>query len=863
MNVLELKKVNKIYRYKKKKNHVLRDVCLTFGNTGMTFIIGKSGSGKSTLLNVIGGLDQYDSGEMVINGKSMNHFTEKDYDIYRNYEVGFIFQQFNILEDYNVYDNIVLALKLQNRKIEEEEIEQLLERLQILPHRNRKVNELSGGEQQRVAIARALIKHPQIILADEPTGNLDSETGKQVMDILKDISRETLVIVVTHDLEFAKRYGDRIIQIQDGIIVSNPIDVKDTQVVNDVRNKTSKLPFWDAVKLGIHSLFCKKIKLLFTILLITFSTLFLTLMFILYTYDVNDNHIQLLKKYHNNQIEIKKYSYSQHPDMTQYVSLKLPCKLNATDVDAISNHIQNGYPVYEMTDPSMSLYVTRWLRINIQEPIDFFDDSMETDLYTNETMNVQLIASDTLDQLIDEPIIGSYPKELDEIMISNYVADLMIQYGVYLYNSDEVFYPKTYEEIVNSNLKYYFGEKDSVKIAGIVNYDMKEFHELKGLIYLPSDTSIQKKYSLFNKYTNIIYNKIYVKSGFIEQLDVGKVFSLDDANQYSLKISENVDLASFHNSFVLQGEIMYYDGKEWKTTDTLEKNEVILNIKQLIPDFNDYKKKLQIYTNQYISRNPLDIEKEFLKTYYSLESYIGKQFDLKIYLECPILYQSFDRTPNVVHSVKVIGYTGLLNANDTGNYFSYDLLGEYLERSTKISSIMIKEKNLNQIKKIINQFPYDGKYATYTLYSDDLEHFYNGLLQYKDLINIGTFVFFVFSILLICNFMFASVSSKQKDIGILKSLGASKKDIFKIFLVEGVLLSIIIIFVVILSLFLVFSCLTEWYNFGIRWLVNPFYISGELILLIFVYIVMIVCISSIVPVFKITRMKPIDAIRKI
>ena len=213
--MIELKNVFKTYKSKKSKNTTaINGISFAFEGKGMTFILGKSGSGKSTLLNVIGGLDKYDKGDILILGKSSEEFKTADLDSYRNTYVGFIFQEFNLLEDYDVYENIILALQLQQKEINESEVDKLLERLELTDLKTRKVNELSGGQKQRVAIARALIKNPKIILADEPTGNLDSKTGRQVMELLKEISKEKLVVVVSHDEEYAKTYGDRILNLK-------------------------------------------------------------------------------------------------------------------------------------------------------------------------------------------------------------------------------------------------------------------------------------------------------------------------------------------------------------------------------------------------------------------------------------------------------------------------------------------------------------------------------------------------------------------------------------------------------------------------------------------------------------------------
>ena len=199
----------------------LDGVSIDFPERGMVFILGKSGSGKSTLLNVTGGLDRPDSGEIIVKGKSSKDFSAADFDSYRNTFIGFIFQEYNILNEFNVEQNIALALQLQGKKNDKAAVDALLEKVDLSEFGHRKPNTLSGGQKQRVAIARALIKDPEIIMADEPTGALDSKTGKDIMDTLKKLSKEKLVIIVSHDLDFAEQYGDRIVEMKDGKIISD------------------------------------------------------------------------------------------------------------------------------------------------------------------------------------------------------------------------------------------------------------------------------------------------------------------------------------------------------------------------------------------------------------------------------------------------------------------------------------------------------------------------------------------------------------------------------------------------------------------------------------------------------------------
>ena len=220
--MLSIKNLTKIYKSKGGNDTVaLNRVNIDFPEKGMVFLLGKSGSGKSTLLNLIGGLDFPTDGEIILKGRSSKDFSQSDFDSYRNTYIGFIFQEYNILNEFNVEQNIALAIELQGKKVSKEAVDSLLEQVDLTGYGKRKPNTLSGGQKQRIAIARALIKEPNIIMADEPTGALDSKTGEQVFETLKKLSSDKLVIVVSHDRDFAERFGDRIIELKDGQILSD------------------------------------------------------------------------------------------------------------------------------------------------------------------------------------------------------------------------------------------------------------------------------------------------------------------------------------------------------------------------------------------------------------------------------------------------------------------------------------------------------------------------------------------------------------------------------------------------------------------------------------------------------------------
>lgn len=228
--MLEVRNLKKVYKTKDGTEvFALDGVSLTFGETGLVFLLGKSGSGKSTLLNICGGLDAPTEGEIIVKGRSSKDFSQSDFDSYRNTFVGFIFQEYNILNEFSVEDNVALALELQGRPKNKDAINALLAEVDLVGFAKRKPNQMSGGQKQRIAIARALVKSPQIIMADEPTGALDSNTGRQVFETLKKLSQDKLVIVVSHDREFAETYGDRIIELKDGKVISDVTKGKEPQ----------------------------------------------------------------------------------------------------------------------------------------------------------------------------------------------------------------------------------------------------------------------------------------------------------------------------------------------------------------------------------------------------------------------------------------------------------------------------------------------------------------------------------------------------------------------------------------------------------------------------------------------------------
>ncbi len=264
--MLEIKKITKVYDTDGFKQKALDKVSINFRKNEFASILGPSGSGKTTLLNIIGGLDRYDDGDLVINEVSTKKYKDSDWDTYRNHRVGFVFQSYNLITHQTILQNVELALTLSgvSKKERRKRAKEVLKSVGLEKHINKKPNQLSGGQMQRVAIARALINNPDILLADEPTGALDSETSTQIMDLLKKVAKEKLVIMVTHNPELAEKYSTRIIRVKDGKVIddTNPYDGKDntkeTEEIEKAKSKKTSMNLKTALSLSLNNLMTKK-----------------------------------------------------------------------------------------------------------------------------------------------------------------------------------------------------------------------------------------------------------------------------------------------------------------------------------------------------------------------------------------------------------------------------------------------------------------------------------------------------------------------------------------------------------------------------------------------------------------------------
>ena len=444
-----IKFINVSKEYRSKKGQVTKALCdinINLGNKGLVFIIGKSGSGKSTLLNILGGLDSKTSGHIYIDNKDIDNFNEKDFDSYRNTYIGFIFQDFNLLEEYNVFDNVMLSAKLLRKKVDKEEILSLLDRLGLKGLEYRNINELSGGQKQRVGIARALIKNPKIILADEPTGNLDSVSSKETFNLLKEISKEKLVVVVSHDLENANTYADKILELQDGKIIRNELTTDELDD-NTFSLTKSKLPFKECLHFAFTSLKSNKVKLFFTVILTMISLVFMGISVNSFLYNKGDFMAGVMR-------DNEEYVFDVSKIKVEPTGSSMPLHITEEDINILKKNIKSEFnPTYQLYNNNRLLTFT-------------YGEYVEKDEYLNH-LPMWFMFIDVNDKRIIGNYKGQIPSNSNEIMVHKNVAIYICHHGI-LDSNNEIYKPDSIDELISSGKKIKLGN-NNVIITGIVD----------------------------------------------------------------------------------------------------------------------------------------------------------------------------------------------------------------------------------------------------------------------------------------------------------------------------------------------------------------------------------------------------------
>lgn len=428
--MLELKNVSKTYGGNGVQTRALRGVSIRFPARGMVFVVGKSGCGKSTLLHVLGGLDRADEGELVVDGASSKRFRPADYDRYRNEKVGFVFQEYNLFENFTVRANVQLALDLQNKRAAGGGIDDILAEVDLREKAEQKASTLSGGEKQRVAIARALVKDPQIVLADEPTGALDAASGDQVMALLKKLSRDRLVVVVSHDEERAARYADRIIRMRDGAVIEDVTlsapqggaeDAAQIAAQEAAERAAAKaagaaapprrgahLPARHALRLGLRSVKARPVRLAFTIFLSFVAFLCFAMLSTSLFYDEQRTAAQTISAAERTYLQTSKAYVREQMcyragELESVTEQTLATGYTAAEVQAFAQTYPGSVAVLKLSDSAS---------------IDGLSLSEQQDYFYQDDVRGLALVNDWMQWLA-----GGAPRSADEIAVSDFLFE--------------------------------------------------------------------------------------------------------------------------------------------------------------------------------------------------------------------------------------------------------------------------------------------------------------------------------------------------------------------------------------------------------------------------------------------------------
>jgi len=847
--VIELKNITKVYNEKKDNElKALKGVNLTLGENGLTFIIGKSGSGKSTLLNVLGGLDGYTSGEIIINGKSTKEFKEKDWDAYRNTFMGFVFQEYNLLDSYNIADNVKLSLELQGKKVTDQEVEKILNKVGLNDIQKRKPNELSGGQKQRVAIARTLIKNPDILLCDEPTGNLDSETSKQIFELLKEISKEKLVVIVSHDLDAANRYGDRIVKIADGEIVEDTKKVKSTEKIENLELKSAKLPLFYTFRMGVENLFKSKFRFILTFLLLIICFIFLGFTCALFSRNLEDEFINRFEENVGSEIKIFKYSknisysdiskkmYSKDANFSSLEEI-IPSSIGMNDNDL--NSIENKTGLDWMPE----------YNININGDV-YYGVIDETKYAYYQGANVRFSYNDSIDK---DKLIGNINN--DDIVITSYIADYIIYNGINVKdnlvdNSEEhVYKPGSYQQIIDDGKYIKLENLGYFKVSGIYKVDTKKYDDLKNITYYNIDDNVD---------TRILDNQLEKDSS------MHRVYMSKDKLNYYKNVKKNVTGAYVREKYKINNEALYfytndvrygylkdsvniYDGVSNRQVNNLNKDEIIINTAFLNILTNDeYTSGLYDFL-----KNNLDTqETDYINKFLGSNDIVNSKLALNI-KDNEIYFDFYD--------YKIVGVV-VDKEEYPIIYFNTDNVDNLVGDSVTLEYVYRNFDNVEDLKKTLEYYPIDNSDMLVSAnFFDDIASINNMIYFFKLVGKYGVILGCILALLALVNFIANSIKQRKKEIGIFKALGCSSKDIIKIFIIECILLILLSFVTSMILLPLVLKGFNYMVKYSVYIEIN-FMIDIKGILIILMLSIIMTIIIAMIAMLKVTKQKPVDTI---
>lgn len=879
--MIVLKNVTKIYKIKHKSDCVaVNNVSLTLPDKGMVFIIGKSGSGKSTLLNLLGGLDRCSSGEIVVDGNVLSKLSSRSLTKYRSSYVGFIFQDYHVLDNFTVKENVELALDIASSE-NEERVNKVLNQVDLSMYADRYPSELSGGQKQRIAIARAMVKDSKAILCDEPTGNLDNKTSNQILNILKKISLEKLVVIVSHNMVDANNYADRIIELYDGQIVRDrrrsdnynnefriendvvylphyrDLSSNELIILNEEIEKNDNLTFkqvdnrfyptveskqeMNNVQLSSSRMSRKTISKLFKIFFrhkkvgIAISVFLVSLLVVCFAifqsflnFNSNKELSKILNKYDINCIPLQKGTFNEDHN----IALGSLYKVTDEDIQAFYDNGYKGnvYKKYNNTfifASSSSNKVDNESAISVSRIFSMF--------YATETLGVINCSKEYLVSLygVDgelNMLAGSLEGKDYGVVIPDYLADSLIFYknkelkyddiigeyynGSYKQGYINGVFDTDYEEKYDEIIKMYEDAFNDVDLGNL--YDELIDNELYNDFLANALTYLGYGYSIVDNYKDTLINK-----DFRNYIGISGIrFEIDDEKNYFTSAT-----CIFMDDDLFNKAYPSYA----KYVGDLKENEIVLGLSFYNQMFGTSYTSISEFT-------PCDVVVSFYENYNSNNLICEKQYKI----------------------VGVIpGNTkGIIEVDDNFDLYQYDVIeyGMILDNQDNISAVSMVADERGFLINSVDATKMGTINRVLEVFDDFflfIELFFL-LIMFIFLINIGI----------------SSIKKNKYDIGVLRAIGASGRDIMRIFIRQSIIVCLSICIVANIGIFLgeyvanfiLISAFEKILEVSLHDLVLISYIPNLVIKDLF-YIVIISFLSFVIPQMLLFKIKPIDIIR--
>ncbi|MCL2755982.1 MAG: ABC transporter ATP-binding protein/permease [Firmicutes bacterium] len=965
--MIELVDVHKTYTDKKGREvKALKGVSFSFPQNGIIFIVGKSGSGKSTMLNLLGLLDGYDEGELLVDGKPSNDMTERERDTYRAHNIGFIFQEFHIIDKYTIGQNISLALEIGGEDDISSRVSGALEKVGLAGFENRYSRGTSGGQKQRVAIARAIVKNPCIILADEPTGNLDSVTGREIFELLRELSKENLVVVISHDIESAHRYADKIIEISDGKIIDiyngdgthetvkmsiDTLNEKQTKeidtLINDgkkvvlvkklnepepiqvpvvkeqtlINDKKTHLPFKSSLKLSMMGVRAKWVRVFFTIVLSMFAIAF---------FGFSD----MISQFSVNRIMAEEIERMGLP----FVNVAL---MEVDDTSFIPNREQ----IFSISSEQRAQFGSLGLDYAVQKTVpigvnpqvltyrNFFPGRDHEPFFSNHING--FIEADTPGLLGLQLSAGRWPETLNEIVITNFMLERYKLFGMraineinlgsypwryhtwthfidplwgtergdiyWTHNNYFIFDANTsqtitsFADIQNRAIPENMGEFQAgwnrryLRIVGMVDFDISAFDEIASQrIAVPNNqiTADQRLMLRRARGAKIAYlNNFFVLPGFTYEY-------MRHNNIHYLRESSTVSAVSSSMPNTRQSA-----SRTWPhCIETVIHYPYWWNNMAIRPDFNtatdiDTQGRQVIITagllwsllpdNTYSSINHRihQIVNDTGASYHNAWIEVTRQMvEYENILEDVTL--NFDVNVNR-HYVGVqktlIGFKPIGVYLRWGEYFMttqefFDELAVYHIRNFIVPATTTAQRT-NVLSTINNMGNFtiteDGEerifsFAIWSENAGEIYHLDNMFMLFLSIFRLATILLCLFAMLLTYSFISSSINARKKDIGILRSLGATRGDIVRIFAKEGGIIAIFVIGLASVAAFIGYYFLDRFFISQLGYIAEAYTLvtyGARQILLMSLLAIAAITIAVTIPIIRIAFKQPVEVIR--